>query len=547
MGLTAAMSAPSATANDPPTVIDRPAFAEDRSLACLGGDAPACNLRIYQVMVESFANGGGAGYGAGYGPSAHRGDLKGVTLALDYIASLGVNALWLTPIFDSHSGAPQMRVNGPHPADLKLDATGYFARDYFKVDPRFGTLQDLRALVDAAHARGLYVFLDGVFGHHKGDVVASPSGKRPVDSTNPADYPGNPKDYPGRVVDYRHPDSLAFFQEVATYWIEAVGIDGWRFDQAFQVPPQAWAQIRRVVEETCAARQARGERWGTLCYMVGEVWDRADRIRASAYGDDRVRALDSAFDFPVRYALVQVLGGEEHAKNRLPATTLLDDWALGAHRTYPERAMPNLMLGNHDLVRFGDLLQRHKVADIADEAYWTRHALAFKFMTAWSGPITLYYGEELGQEHPNFAEQVIDNCAEFGLCDDHVSRTDGLVPGLTIAAEALDPRALALKDLVARLMRLRADEQALWAGVRQHVHADRETFVVLKSRGARRILFVMNVGEAPRTLAFAPAALGGGATKLRDLETGEILSATDVQGRLLAPLAGLEGRFLAVE
>jgi hypothetical protein len=65
--------------------------------------------------------------------------------------------------------------------------------------------------------------------------------------------------------------------------------------------------------------------------------------------------------------------------------------------------MPNLMLGNHDLVRFGDLLER---GNFNPADYWQRHKAAFSFLAARSGPITLYYGEEFGDEVPGFASQV---------------------------------------------------------------------------------------------------------------------------------------------
>ena len=69
----------------------------------------------------------------------------------------------------------------------------------------------------------MYVFFDGVFGHHKGNLMPSPTGKLPVNSS------------PG-VVNYNSPASLDFYKEVATYWIDELGIDGWRLDQAYQVP-----------------------------------------------------------------------------------------------------------------------------------------------------------------------------------------------------------------------------------------------------------------------------------------------------------------------
>lgn len=151
-------------------------------------------LRIYQVMVEAFADGDEArGYGSGWGPSHHRGDLRGIIEALPYIADLGANAIWLTPIFDSDRHAE---------SEDRLDATGYYARDYFRIDPEFGTLEDARVLVDRAHELELYVFLDGVFGHHKGDVPRSPQGRAPVGSSGAVEYPA----------------SLEFYSEVATLW-----------------------------------------------------------------------------------------------------------------------------------------------------------------------------------------------------------------------------------------------------------------------------------------------------------------------------------------
>ena len=98
-------------------------------------------LTIYQIMVSSFEHSpeGAEGYDSMWGPS---GELK----------------------------------------DGNLQATGYFANDDFSIDPHFGTEDDLRELVAKAHERGLYVFLDGVFGHHGGVDKPSPSGYT-VDST----------------------------------------------------------------------------------------------------------------------------------------------------------------------------------------------------------------------------------------------------------------------------------------------------------------------------------------------------------------------------
>jgi glycosidase len=95
---------------------------------------------------------------------------------------------------------------------------------------------------------------------------------------------------------------------------------------------------------------------------------------------------------------------EESGAGKSPATTLRSGFQT--HQAYPAHAMPNLMLGNHDLVRFGDLVQRGNLANPADKFYWARHKAAVSFLAAYSGPVTLYYGDEIGQEVPGYAARV---------------------------------------------------------------------------------------------------------------------------------------------
>ena len=505
--------------------------------ACVGPRARSCDLRTYQVMVEAFVDGDPAhDYGDGYGTSHHRGDLRGIIQSLDFIAGLGMNALWLTPVFDSDAGAPQERLGGTG-TDLKLDATGYFTRDYFRVDPRFGTLADLRELVTEAHARGLYVLLDGVFGHHKGGLVPSPEGRLPVDSTDPADYDGNPAGYPGRVVDYDAPETLAFFEEVARFWIREVGVDGWRLDQAYQVPLPAWRVLRDAVREEAAKRP------GNPGYLVAEVFDAADRIQDDAFGPANDPALDSAFDFPVRYATVGVLAGEESGFSRRPPSVIDEPWAFGAHSgTYREAALPNLMLGNHDLVRFGDLLQRASIANPEDALYWARHRLAFLLQGAYSGPITRYYGEELGDELPGYASQVTFDCANRGLCDDHVARTSGKVPGVTVTAADLLPEARELLDFHRAVMAARQALPALSHGSRAHLYSDSRVYADLKRYAGQEVIFAMNVTDQDHTLV-----LDGSLFEARLPDAWDVLENRPVPatgGALAVDLPPQSGRYL---
>ena len=514
---------------------------------CRGPAAELCNLRIYQVMVEAFVDGDpGHDYGSGYGNSHHRGDLRGIIDSLDYIRDLGMNAIWLTPVFDSHAGEPQKRIDGSEHVDLRLDATGYYTRDYFRIDPKFGTLDDARELVDAAHERGLYVFFDGVFGHHKGNVVPSPSGRLPVDSTDPADYGADPGGYPGRVVDYDDPRTLAFYREVAAYWIEELGIDGWRLDVAWQVPLPAWREIKAAVEAAAAARRAAGHRWGTLGYMVAEIFSGAEDIASQALGSAVAPALDAAFDFPLRWATVGVLAAEENGISDRPASTLNEGWAYGAHSgTYRDGAVLNMMLGNHDFVRFGDLLQRGGLAESGDGEWWARHRLAFLVQAAYSGSMTRYYGEEIGDEVPGFAQAVVGDCVPLGFCDDHVARSSAKIPGVSISLDSLSAEQRALLQFHRELMAARNRYPALSRGSRRHFYSDETLYLDLKSHGSQQVLFAMNKGSEARDLQVAEGLFANPPSAAWDILDG--IPVRVAEGHLEFRLEPLSGRYILLD
>ena len=89
------------------------------------------------------------------------------------------------------------------------------------------------------------------------------------------------------------------------------------------------------------------------------------------------------------------------------------------------------------------------------------------FQAAYSGPITRYYGEEIGDEVPNYADQVTNNCANLGLCDDHVARTSAKILGVTVTSQNLSADQLALMKFHQELMTVRSEYPALSHGARQ--------------------------------------------------------------------------------
>ncbi|MFT6924821.1 MAG: glycosidase [Psychromonas sp.] len=480
---------------------------KDQRLACYQGNAAVskrCGLVTYQIMVESFVDGDTTvGQGTGYGTSHHQGDLQGIIDSIDYIKDLGANAIWLTPIFESTPIAGQNKWID------RLDATGYFTSDYFKIDPHFGDLATAKKLVKKAHAKGLYVFFDGVFGHHKSNVAASPNGLTPT----------NGNDQGGVGFESSYPQDLSFYKEVVSYWINELKIDGWRLDQAYQVPVAQWAALRKTVEKTSknvTYKNAAGEMVNPLGYMVAEIWKGENEIAASGYGTDNNPALHSAFDFPMRYKVLQTFAVDENGAGKRGAETLNE--GFNSHLAYPDHAMPNLMLGNHDLVRFGDLLQRGGISEPDDDQYWAIHKAAFSFMGAYSGPVTLYYGDEIGDEVPDFAEKVNNSCAELGLCDDHVARSSAKIEGVSVSQ--LSPKQAELKAYVASIMKIRHSNPALYNGARTHIFSDHNLYIDRKDTANNHVLYLLNVKDKRVKVALSGAAIGSDGI-LSDLQSGK--------------------------
>lgn len=431
------------------------------------------SLTIYQIMVASFRHGeGGApGYTAMWGPDGHtkNGNLLGVIEALDHIKDLGANAIWLTPIFDSSKAS----------GGEKLQATGYFTNDYFRIDPHFGTEDEFRRLVDEAHERGLYVILDGVFGHHGGVDSPSPYGNvldATVTSCDRVD---------GGTGNVSYPGSLAYIKEVATYWVDSFAIDGWRLDQAYQAMQGGhnyWIEIRKAVEDAAAARSRRGERWGTLAYMVGEDWGDAARVNEGVYRDG---GLLSAFDFEGKERIsgpMQNPEGEGLEDGWDDVVTML---SAPTNRGYlNDRVMPNLFLSNHDGYRLAD----HFSPD--DQLYYDKIRTRYAILAAYSGPVTLYYGDE-------YADRSL---GQPGAQKDNVSRTSG----------HLEPRNDAerdLRDYISAAMKFRADNPAMWRGkarfYRSRVAGGADVLVVVKRdrKSGNKVAIVFSDTAMPVTIS----------------------------------------------
>lgn len=171
-----------------------PAYAQPAATAepAAHRSRPVTDEVIYFVLPDRFANGDAAndlgGYRddrlvSGHDPQAkgfyHGGDLKGLTEKLDYIQGMGVTAIWFAPIFKNKP------VQGPK-GDESAGYHGYWVTDFTRVDPHFGTNEEFKAFVDAAHARGMKVYMD-IITNHTADVIRYVEGVQSYRSK--ADYP----------------------------------------------------------------------------------------------------------------------------------------------------------------------------------------------------------------------------------------------------------------------------------------------------------------------------------------------------------------------
>jgi hypothetical protein len=257
---------------------------------------------LYFVVLDRFADGdrrNNRDVRPGQPGTFHGGDLAGLTAALDEIADLGVTALWITPVVQNIPGF----VTGAGFPDWAYH--GYWADDFTRVDPRFGTEADLAALVEAAHARGIAVLLDVVYNHVG-------YGSRYLDSAatrawlrTEADGSCGEDDLTLCVAGL--PDLRTELPQVAEHLFaahlglaERTGIDGFRLDTVKHVSHDFWQEHRRRADE----------RLGEEFFLLGEVWGGDAEVLDPWFAGDEI---DAGFDFGFQGGVVGFLSGRGRA------------------------------------------------------------------------------------------------------------------------------------------------------------------------------------------------------------------------------------------
>jgi alpha-glucosidase len=489
---------------------------------------------LYQVYPRSFMDGNGDGVG----------DLAGIMTRLDYLRWLGVDGLWLSPIYPS-----------------PMKDFGYDVSDYTAVDPLFGTLEDFDRLVEAAHARELKVILDFVPNHtsdrHGWFRESRASRHNPRRGwylwRDPAPGGGPPNNWlscfggsawqldeaTGQYyyhaflpeqpdLNWRNPEVVQAMLGVLRFWLER-GVDGFRVDvlwhlikdESFRDNPcnASWRegmdpyqalipvqttdrpevhdivlQMRRLLDEY-------RER-----VLIGEIYLPVERL-VKYYGADLKGA-----HLPFNFQLISARWDAEHLASLIAEYESL----------LPEGAWPNWVLGNHDKRR------------IASRVGPAQARVAAMLLLTLRGTPTLYYGDEIGMQDVAIPPDKVRDPFERNVPGQGLGRdpertpmqwsaapqadfTTG-EPWLPLAADHREVNVAAQRDnpksmlaLYSRLIALRRGEPALEVGRFEPLKADSEVLAYIRAagKGGNDFLVVLNLGGAPQVVELPDTAHGG--------------------------------------
>ncbi|MHB8970055.1 MAG: glycoside hydrolase family 13 protein [Pirellulaceae bacterium] len=311
----------------------------------------------------------------------HGGDLLGIVEHLDHLVDLGINAIYLTPIFQS---ACNHR---------------YHTHDYYQVDPLLGGNSALRSLIEAAHARQIRVMLDGVFNHaSRGffqfhDILENGPHSAwldwffvqgwpltPYDGNRPANFTGwaNNRALPKFNTD--NPAVREFLMQVGEHWIREYDIDGWRLDVPGEIQTTGfWEEFR---SRTRAIKPD--------LYLVGEIWrEAAEWLRGDRF--------DATMNYVFAAAAIAFAAGERVSKSLVGNRSYEPFPGIDAH-TYGERIARLQAAYDWEttLVQF-NLLDSHDAPRVVDIARGDQATLRLATLLQMTYPGTpcVYYGDEI--------------------------------------------------------------------------------------------------------------------------------------------------------
>ena len=326
---------------------------------------------VYQIFPDRFHNGdpsidvegtGQWGKGKIHKRSIYGGDLRGIIEKLPYLEELGVNLIYLTPIFKSDTNHK------------------YNTEDYFSIDPQFGTLEEAKELVEKAHNLGIKIVFDAVFNHSGSDFFAF---KDLIENQQKSKYKewyfidswpvkkaknkyytfANGCDNMPKL-NTNNKEVREYLLKVGEFWIKEIGIDGWRLDVCDEVGHEFWREFRKRVKE------AKSD-----AIIIGEIMHEANSFLK---GDQ----LDGIMNYPFKNAIIDFF-----AKGIINGREFLDIMAENRvlYMDSITKQMWNL-IGSHDTKRIYNEC----------DGNINRMKLAIAYQFLYIGVPYIYYGDEIG-------------------------------------------------------------------------------------------------------------------------------------------------------
>lgn len=446
---------------------------------------------IYLIMPDRFANGDllndatedtaeKPAYDEWFG--RHGGDIKGIIDHLDAIKALGATAIWCTPLLLDNEPTQSYH--------------GYACADYYHIDPRYGSNELYRNLVNAAHNKGLKMIMDIVPNHcgsahwwmkdlpYHDWIHQYPEFTRSNwQFSTAADPHASEADFLGMNsgwfdtsmpdMNLDNPDVLKYFQQWAIWWIEAMDLDGLRVDTYpynEKVPISKWTQ---AVRNEYPGINIVGECWTRPTSQVA-YWQ-ADARNPDGYNSN----LPCVMDFPLQEAMIAALSnnGEGWGNGMLKCYEVVAEDFLYAH---PDNLL--IFNSNHDTPRVRDML--------LDKSY-DRNKLIVALLATMRGIPQLTYGEEYGVISLN-PEDVGNHGA---LRVNH--------PWFKGTASKLEPEQEDLYKYYAKILNWRRDSKTIHEGKLMHFLSRDNTYAYVRYTDKEAVLVYINASKEERQMPVA--------------------------------------------
>ncbi|MGB9180546.1 MAG: alpha-amylase family glycosyl hydrolase [Pyrinomonadaceae bacterium] len=501
---------------------------------------------IYLIMPDRFADGDASNndpaisrgmYDRKKARYYHGGDFEGIIKRLPYLKDLGVTAIWLNPWYDNVNHLNEREtypeVEGG-PKSPITDYHGYGAVDFYGVEEHFGTLVQLRQLVDEAHRQGIKVIQDQVANHtgpYHPWVLDSPTptwynGTATRHLANPfqpwmiqdpnAEYEAKRATLEGWFIDIL-PDLNQNDEETARYeiqntlwWIGVTGIDAIRQDTWPYVPRTFWRDWMAAIKREYPKMN-----------VVGEMYD-GDPALVSFFQGGRAEfdgvddGVDSLFDFPLLYPMRRAFA---EGKNVKEAAQM-----LARDHLYTNAGMLVTFIGNHDMQRFMN----------EPSANVTGLKLAMTMLLTTRGVPQIYYGDEIAIRGANDPDNRRDFPGGFAGDAANAFTKAGRTPEQQEAFEH-----------VRRLTHIRSELEPLRRGSLQNLYVADQQYAYARKTERATVIVIFNNDANPAILDFsvAPTGLENGAQLDDRLDT--ISDARVENGRLKVSLPARSASILA--